>query len=79
MFIADFAAQVALDPEFAVDQLADPQDLGIGQLADAPLLGDRELLADLPGTGPPDPEDVGQADEDPLLRRYVDAGNTRHG
>ena len=73
------SGQIALDPEFPVDEFTDPQDLGIGQLADAPLLRDRELLADLPGTGPPDSEDVGQADEDPLLRRYVDAGNTRHG
>ena len=44
-----FAAQIALDQVVAVDRLADLQDFGVGQLGDAALCGDIDLLADLAG------------------------------
>src|SRR5580698_4098298 len=40
-----FAPQIALDPEFTVDQLADTQDLIVAQLVDPAIVGDAELLA----------------------------------
>src|SRR5260221_905801 len=73
------AAQVALDLVVAIDDLADADDLVIGELVDPPLRGNAHLGADLLGFGPADAMDVGQADQDPFLRRYVDARNTRHG
>ena len=47
----DFAAQIALDEIVAVDGLADLQDFGVGELVDAALGGDADLLADLLGLG----------------------------
>ncbi len=73
------AAQIALDLVVAVDHLADPDDLVIGQLVDPALGGNAHLGADLAGLGAADAVDIGQAHEDPLLRWDVDAGNTRHG
>ena len=45
----------------AVDRLADLQHFGVGQLVDAALVGDADLLADLLGLGRADAMDVLQA------------------
>src|SRR6516165_9198648 len=70
--------QVALDRVFAVDQLADAQDLVIGHLVHAPLDRDADPAADLESLGPSDAVDVGQPDRDPFLIRNVDASDPRH-
>src|SRR6202043_2777171 len=70
--------QVTLDRVFAVDQLADAQDLVIGHLVNAPLDWNADPAADLESLGPPDAVDVGQPDRDPLLIRNVDASDPRH-
>src|SRR3954451_6356623 len=43
----DFTAQVALNPVFAVDQLADAEDFLIRQLVDPAFLRDVQRLADI--------------------------------
>src|SRR5262245_47144464 len=73
-----FAAQVALDLVVAVDRLADLQDLGVGQLADAPLGRDADLVHDLLRESRADPVNVLKRDHDALVRRYVDARYTSH-
>ena len=75
----DFATQVALDEIVAIDRLADLQDLSVGQLVDAALGGDADLLADLLGLGSANAVDVLQADDDALAGGNVDARDTSHG
>src|SRR6185437_1419520 len=71
-----FAAQIAFDEKVAVDRLADLDDLGVGQVVDAALRRDADLVADLLGRA--DAMDVAQADHDPLLGGNIDAGDTCH-
>src|SRR4051812_17850679 len=70
--------EVAFDGVFAVDQLADAQDLVIGHLVHAPLDRDADSAADLESLGPSDAVDVSEPDRDPLLIRDVDASDPRH-
>jgi hypothetical protein len=73
-----FAAQVALDAILAVDQFADLQHVLVRQLVDPPLIGNRQLAADLLRLGRANAKDVTQADRHPLVGRDIYAGNTRH-
>ena len=72
------AAQVALDLVAPVDDLAQPVDLLVGQVADPGVRVDVGLGEDLLAGRQTDPEDVGQGDLDALLARDVDAGDTCH-
>ncbi len=74
----DFATQVALDLVVAVDRLADLQHLGVGQLVDAALGRDADLVDDLLGELRADAVDVLQRDDDALVGRDVDASDTGH-
>ena len=74
----DLAPEVALDHIVAVDGLADADHLILGQLVDALVRRHVRLLADLAGLGATDAVDVGQGDLDMLLRRDVDACDSRH-
>src|ERR1700753_2984666 len=58
----DFAAQVAFHEEVAVDHCADLDDLGVGEIVDATLRRDADLLDDLLGLGRADSMDVAKAD-----------------
>src|ERR1051326_2632422 len=73
-----FAAEIALHQIIAVDDFADLDHFGIGEIADAAVLLNANLLADLLGFGLADAMDVAQADFDPLLGWNIDAGNARH-
>src|SRR5690349_12457577 len=72
------AAEIALDPVFAVDQLADAENLLIRQLVDPALLRDAELLADLDRVLRPDAIDVAQRNRHALVRGNIDTGDARH-
>jgi hypothetical protein len=72
-------AEVALDLEVLVDVGADAVDLFVGEVADAGVAVEAELVADLLRRRPADAEDVGQRDLQPLLAGDVDAGDACHG
>src|ERR1700690_4275340 len=57
-----FAPQIALDPELAVNQLADTQNFIIAQLVHPAIVGDAELLANRRGLGRADAVNVAKAD-----------------
>src|SRR5262249_3086187 len=73
-----FAAQVAFDLIVAIDDLADPDDIVIGQLIDARRASDTGLVADVFRALRSDPIDIGQANLHPLFSRDVNACNARH-
>ena len=60
MFMADFAPQIALDPHFLLDDVAQASDLIVGQVTDARVRVDRRALQDLLTRGQPDAIDVRQ-------------------
>ena len=72
------AAEVTLDLVAAVDDLAKPADLVLGEIADTGVGVDVRLLQDLLAGGQPDPVDIGERDLDALLTRDIDAGDTCH-
>ena len=74
----DFTPQIALDPVFPVYQLADVEDLLIGELVHPAIVGDAQLLADLGGLGRANAIDIAQPDQHALVGRDIHAGNTRH-
>src|SRR5207237_10568400 len=71
-------AHVAVDLEVRVHEGADPVHLFVGEVADAGVDVETQLLADLLGRGAPDAEDVGQRDLQPLLAGDVDACDACH-
>src|SRR5262249_35126183 len=72
------AAQVALHHVVAIDRLADLQHFGVGQVIDAALIGDADLLADLLRKPRADAVNILQRDDDALLRWNVHPSNTSH-
>src|SRR5262245_51642392 len=74
----DLAAQVALDLEAPIDELAEAVHLVLGQVADAGVAVHVRLDEDLRGGREPDAVDVGQGDLHPLLAGDVDAGDACH-
>ena len=72
------ATQVALDLVAPVDQLAEPVDLLLGEVADAGVRVDVRLGQDLLARGQAEAIDVGKGDFDALLARNVDAGDPCH-
>ena len=73
-----FAAQVALDLVVAVDSLADLEHLGVGQLVDAAVRWNADLVDDLLGESLADAVNVLKRDDDALVGRYVDACYAGH-
>ena len=78
MLSCDFAPQIALDHVIAVDHFADVQHLLIGQLRDAPLRREVDLVHDLGGLLLADAVDILQRDNDPLVGRKIDTSDTSH-
>jgi hypothetical protein len=72
----DFAAQVAFDLVVAVDRLADLQHFRVGQLVDAAVRRDADLVDDLLGKLLADAVNVLKRNDDALVGRNVDAGYT---
>src|ERR1700749_1506623 len=75
----DFAAEITLDEIIAVDHFADLDGFGFGQVMDAAVSGDADLLHDLARLRGPDSMDIAEADFDPLLGWDIDAGDACHG
>src|SRR4029077_20330481 len=71
-------AQVAFDQEVAVDDFADLDDLGLGQIADPAGRIDTQLGDDLVRDVRPNAMDVAKADFHAFLSRDIDAGDTCH-
>ncbi len=65
--------------EFAVDQLADLQHFVIRKLIHTLFGRDADFLDDLLRLGAADSVDVGQRNQHPLIRRDVNASDTRQG
>src|SRR3954451_681134 len=76
--LGDLAAEVTLDPVVAVDPVAKPRDLFVGQVAHPGVRADAGLGQRLARAGPADAVDVGQRDLTPLLAGEVDAGEACH-
>src|ERR687895_1841841 len=76
---AHLAAPVALDLRAAVDHLAQPIDLVLGQVAHPRVGGDAGRAHRSRGRGGADAVDVGERHHHPLLAGNVDAGDTSHG
>src|SRR5690606_34308496 len=76
--LVDLAAEVALDLEALLDVVPDPGDLSVGEVAHPGRLVDVRRGADLLGHGPADSVDVGEGDDEALLPRDVDAGDSCH-
>src|SRR5579862_684276 len=74
----DFAAQVAFDLVAPVDDLAQPVDLLLGEVADPGVGIDVGLGEDLLAGRQAEAEDIGEGDLHPLLARDINAGNARH-
>src|ERR1700753_2305517 len=72
------AAQIAFDEIIAVDDFANLDDFGFGQVMDATVRRDADLLDDLARLGGTDSMDIAKADLDPLLGGNIDAGDTGH-
>ncbi len=73
-----FAAQIAFHEIIAVDGFANLDDFGVGQVVDAAVGRDADLLADFLGLGRANSMDVAKADFDPLLGGDIDAGDASH-
>src|SRR5207253_966909 len=77
--LGDVTPQVTLDLAVVIDVGAEAGDLFVGEIADARRGVDPGALADLPGRGAPDAEDVGERDLESLLAGDVDAADACHG
>src|SRR5579871_1523944 len=75
---ADFATKIALDQIVAVDHFADLQYFLVGQLADATVKGNLDLLHDLGRVLLTDAMDVLKRDQHALVGRDIHTGNTGH-
>src|SRR5215203_4081362 len=69
-------AEVALNGVVAVDQVAEPRDLVLGEVADVRVRADPELCEEPVRSGPADPVDVREADLDALVEGDVDPRNS---
>ena len=74
----DLAAKIALDHIIAVDRLANLDDFRVGELRDPPLGGNMHLLADFLGLRRANAVDILKRDDDALVGRNIDAGDTGH-
>ncbi len=79
MFCAVSRRRVAFDHVVTVDRFADVQHFLIGQLADATVFGDANLLNDFLGFGLANAVDILERDHNALLGRDVHTGNTGQG
>jgi hypothetical protein len=73
------AAQVALDLEVRVDEVAELRDLFVGEVLDLRVRTEAEVRCDLARGRLADAVDVGQPDLEPLLVWKVDSGDSRDG
>jgi hypothetical protein len=73
------AAQVTLDLEVRVDEVAELRDLFVGEVLDLRVRAEPELGCDLARRRLADAVDVSQADLQPLLVREVDSSDACDG
>src|SRR5436309_2647207 len=76
--LTDLSAEGAFNQNAAVDDADDLGQFLFTQLLSPALRVNGRLLEDLLAVGAPHPVDVGEADPDRLVRRNVDACDTRH-
>jgi hypothetical protein len=73
------AAQITLDLEVRVDEVAELRDLFVGQVLDLRVGAEAEVGGDLARGRLTDPVDVRQPDLEPLLVGKVDSGDSGDG
>ena len=73
-----FAAQVTLDPVVRLDPVAQPDEVGLGEVPDPSVGADPGVLQRLSGATAADAVDVGERDLQPLLAGEVDADEACH-
>ncbi len=73
------AAQVTLDRQLAVDDVAQAGDLVIGEIPDVGVLVDVEIREQALRSRASDPVDLGETDLYPLVERDVDSGDASQG
>src|SRR5262249_1710730 len=74
----DLAAQIALDAIFAVQDLADPPNLLLGQVAHSDVRVDVGFLENVKPIRVADTKDIGDRNLDLLVTRDVNPSNTCH-
>jgi len=72
------APQVALDDQPRIDQVAQLDDLFLGQVANLAVRLDPDLGEQLVGRRTPDPVDVRETDLNALVERNIDGGDSSH-
>src|SRR6266516_432218 len=76
--LSHVAAEIALDLVAAVDEVADPDDLLVGEIANLAAPVEVHAGHDLPGPGGADPVDVPKGDVHPLVAGEVHACDPSH-
>src|SRR5579862_4682865 len=74
----DFAAQVAFNLVFPLDDVAQARHLFVGQITDSRIRANLGLTAELLSQGRPNSVDVPQRNVDALVARDVDSGDSGH-
>jgi hypothetical protein len=74
----DFTTQIAFDAIVTIDDLTDPNDIVVRQLMHAPIRRNTDFVDDFLSLGVSDAMNISQGNQDTLLRRDIDARNTRH-
>jgi hypothetical protein len=75
----DFTPQIALDDIIVINGFTDLDHFRFGQIANATIFTDTDLLADIPGIGRTNTVDVAQCDFHSLVCRNVNPGDAGHG
>jgi hypothetical protein len=76
--LCNFAPKVALNPVIGVDELADLQDLSIGEIANFRVVVNFKSTEDLIRPRTPDPKDIGKANLDSFVPWEIYSGNSCH-
>src|ERR1700755_247564 len=71
--------QIAFHDIVTIDHFANLQHFLVGELRDAPLVGNPDRADDLTGLRGPNTVNVLQTDKHSLIGRYIDTSDTRQG
>jgi hypothetical protein len=76
--LSDVAAEVALDLVVRIDELTDPQYLGIAEVPNLCVVVDIECLKYVEGPRASDPEDIRETNLNTFVPWEIDSGDSCH-